>query len=136
MSVADDFEPCPFCDKPVSKTAERCRHCGKELYEEIDEPRPRQGGDASLEEGLKWLLPISRSGWAIAAGYLGLFAIVPVLGLIFGLLAILCGVLGIREMKRKPRLSGQGRAIFGIIMGSLSFILHVIAIVGIVASGL
>jgi uncharacterized RDD family membrane protein YckC len=62
-----------------------------------------------------WLLPSNRSGWAIAAGYLGL------LSLLFlpAPFALVTGVLGLREIRRHPGLGGRGRAIFGIVMGGL-----------------
>jgi hypothetical protein len=70
------------------------------------------GDDASL----RWVLPVGRSPWAIAAGYLGIFSLL----LVFGPLAIGAGILGLRQIKRKPHLHGKGRAIFGIITGSLA----------------
>jgi hypothetical protein len=72
----------------------------------------RPGDDAAL----RWVLPVGRSPWAIAAGYLGIFCIL----LVFGPLAIGAGILGLRQIKRKPHLHGKGRAIFGIIAGSLA----------------
>jgi uncharacterized RDD family membrane protein YckC len=63
----------------------------------------------------QWLVPTNRSGWSIAAGYLGLFA---VLGLPAPF-ALLAGVLGLREIRRTPGLGGRGRALFGIIMGAI-----------------
>jgi len=73
---------------------------------------PTLGDDATL----RWVLPVGRSPWAIAAGYLGIFSIL----LVFGPLAIGAGILGLREMERKPHLHGKGRALFGIIAGSLA----------------
>jgi hypothetical protein len=74
-------------------------------------PQPSIGDDA----GARWLLPVGRSGWAIAAGYLGLFSFV-----IFPApLALICALLAIRDIRRHPRRHGMGRAIFGLIMGIL-----------------
>ena len=66
--------------------------------------------------------PIGRSfalvvaGWAIAAGYLGLVSVLCVPAP----LALLAGILAVREMKRDPKKHGMGRAVFGIVMGSQS----------------
>jgi len=65
------------------------------------------------------LLPVGRSGWAIAAGYLGLLSVL----MVPGPLAILCGMLGLREIRRSEgtdkRKYGKGRAWFGLIAGSV-----------------
>ena len=69
----------------------------------------------SENAGMRALLPIGRSGFAIAAGYLGIFSVVPFVGPF----AILFGALAIRHIKKNPQRHGMGRAIFGIIMGAL-----------------
>lgn len=61
------------------------------------------------------LVPVGRSGMAIAAGYLGLFSVIPYVGP----LAVVTGVLALRGLKRDPKLHGAGRAWFGIVMGAL-----------------
>ncbi len=77
---------------------------------------------------LRYLLPVGRSGWAIAAGYLGLFSVLCVPAP----LALLTGILAVRDIRRNPKKTGMGRAIFGIVMGSLgTFVLALIlAVVG------
>lgn len=80
-----------------------------------DGQRPRSLGD---DPGARWLLPVGRSGWAIAAGYLGLlsFIIFP------APLALICAILALRDIRKHPDRHGMGRAIFGLIMGSLGTI--------------
>ena len=61
------------------------------------------------------LVPVGRSGWAIAAGYAGLFA-----ALVFPApIALILGIIAIRHIKKNPKLHGMGRAIFGLVMGVL-----------------
>ncbi len=67
------------------------------------------------DPSLKYLLPIGRSGWAIAAGYLGLVSVL----LIFAPFALATGLLALRDIRRKPALLGAGRAWFGIVMGAI-----------------
>jgi hypothetical protein len=75
--------------------------------------------------GMRWLLPVGRSPWAIAAGYLGLFCILGV----FGPFAIVAGILGLRQIHRDPRMHGRGRAIFAIIAGTIAtFVLLLVLI--------
>ncbi len=77
-------------------------------------PAPRQH---SVEEdaGMRMLLPVGRSSWAIVSGYLGLISALCVPAPF----AILTGILAIRDMRRDPKLHGMGRAVFGIVMGSI-----------------
>lgn len=69
--------------------------------------------------GMRLLLPVGTSGLAIAAGYVGLVSVLLVpapFALILGILA----VRGIRRSRQGPRPThGMGRAVFGIVMGSL-----------------
>jgi hypothetical protein len=61
---------------------------------------------------LHWLVPVGRSGWAIAAGYAGLFSFV-----VFPApLALVLGIVAIRHVRRSGR-GGMGRAVFGLVMG-------------------
>ena len=78
---------------------------------------PPQAAVSTLGEdpAMRWLLPVGRSGWAIAAGYLGLFSLL-VLPAPF---AVLCGILAIRDIRRDPTKHGMGRAVFGLVMGLL-----------------
>ncbi|MFQ5733471.1 MAG: hypothetical protein ACE5KM_16155 [Planctomycetaceae bacterium] len=73
-------------------------------------PRRSDPGD---DAGIRMLIPVGRSGWAIAAGYLGLISVL----LVPAPLAILCSVLAIAEMKKDPKKHGMGRAVFGLVMG-------------------
>jgi len=71
------------------------------------------------------LVPLGRSGWAILAGYLGLFSVL-VLPAPF---AILCGVLAIKDIRKNPHKLGLVRAWFGIIAGSIGLITLFVLIV-------
>lgn len=70
-------------------------------------------------------LPVGRSLWAIAAGYVGLFSVL----LVPAPLAILLGVVAIVDIRRHPEKHGMGRAIFAIVMGVLCTILLAVIIV-------
>ena len=85
-------------------------------------PAPASGrlGD---DAGMRLLLPVGRSGLAIAAGYLGLFSLV--LGP--APLSLLISILAIRDIRKsrgtaRPK-HGMGRAIFGLVMGIAGTIL-------------
>ena len=117
MPEARATRPCPFCGERIRREAVKCRFCGRLLDEgEAEEEGEGAGGDAAL----RWLVPIDRSGWAIASGYLGLLSCFPFLGLLCGVLAVVTGVVALRSMKRNPRQGGRGRALFGIIVGAVA----------------
>lgn len=82
--------------------------------------------DVGQNAGMRMLLPVGRSGWAIAAGYLGLLSIL----MVPAPFAIICGIIAIIHMKRNPRVHGMGRAVFGIVMGLLGCALAVFVIIG------
>jgi len=75
--------------------------------------KEQQLGDSA---GIRLLLPVGRSGWAIAAGYLGLFSVLMIPAPICLVVSILA-IMDIRKSKSSehPR-HGMGRAIFGLIM--------------------
>lgn len=73
----------------------------------------------------RMLLPVGRPGSAIAAGYLGLFSLLPFVGIF----AIIVGVVALRTLGRKPYLSGRGRAVFGLVMGSVTTLIYLIPVV-------
>jgi hypothetical protein len=77
-------------------------------------PRP-YGPSLGENPGARWLLPVGRSGWAIAAGYLGLFSFV----VLPAPLAVICSIIAIRDIRRHPNRHGMGRAIFGLVTGIL-----------------
>jgi hypothetical protein len=65
---------------------------------------------------IHWMVPTGRSGWAIAAGYVALFAwfVWPL-----GPVALLCGLMGVRAIRRGGTY-GHGRAWFGVVVGALA----------------
>src|SRR6185503_12806007 len=89
-------------------------------------PTQRNLGD---DVGMRMLLPVGRSGWAIAAGYAGLISVL----LLPAPLAIVFSILAMRDMKLHPEKHGLGRAIFGLIMGSIGTLVLLFAAVGFVA---
>ena len=69
---------------------------------------------------------------ALTAYYLGVFSLIPVIGFLLGLAAVIMGVLGLRKRKTVPQCRGGGHAWAGIILGSLSCLGH-IAVIALIA---
>jgi hypothetical protein len=82
------------------------------------------------EPGMRWILPVGQSVWSIVAGYLGLFSM-----LCFPApLAILFSLIAIWHLRRNPKLSGWGRAIFGLVMGVLFTVIPIVTFTAIAMS--
>lgn len=95
---------------------------------------PPPANEIGQDAGMRMLLPVGRSGWAIASGYLGLLAVFPLVGVLFGLGAVITGLLAIKEINRNPQRHGMPRAIFGIVMGALFSVVYIIMIASMIAS--
>ena len=87
-------------------------------------PPPGERRDIGEDAGMRMLIPVGRSPWAILAGYLGLLS--PLL--IFAPFALIVSIMAMRDIKRR-NTHGMGRAVFGVIMGGLFTILGTFAIV-------
>jgi len=63
-------------------------------------------------------------GLAVASLVFGCFFLIPLLGLLFGLAALIMGIIAlVRINKNKAQLKGEGMAIAGIVMGALSVLM-------------
>lgn len=82
------------------------------------EPAPKKLADDPL---MRWVLPVGRSGWAIAAGYAGLFSLL----ILPAPAALVLGAIALWDLRRHPEKRGLPRAIFGLIMGLLGTIVLV-----------
>jgi hypothetical protein len=83
-----------------------------------DSDDDRAENDIGDDPAMRMLLPVGRSGWAIASGYLGLLSVLC----LPAPFALFTGIMAIREIRRNPKKHGMGRAIFGIVMGSLGML--------------
>lgn len=66
-----------------------------------------------------------RNSAALAAYYIGVFSLIPILGLLLGPIAIACGIYGLRAAAESPAARGRAHAWAGIIIGTLVLLAHV-----------
>ena len=79
-------------------------------------PQPAHLQPAHGTTAVELLLPISVSGWAMAAGYLGLLSwlILP------GPISLVVGFIALRDLAKRPHMRGKVRAWLGVVMGAIS----------------
>ena len=117
---------CPFCAELIAPRIALCPHCDSDLTQPR---RTHSSRSAADDAGMRMILPVGRSGWAIAAGYMGLISVL----LVPGPFAIFCSIMAISHMKKNPKLHGMGRAVFGLIAGGLGTALLIFVIIVFVA---
>ena len=99
---------CKNCGNKLDEKTVMCPKCGASV-----QPKVVLNGDNNA--AIRMLIPIGRSERAIVAGYAGLLSFIPGVGI----LAIVLGVLALRDLKAHPEKRGAGRAWTGIILGVL-----------------
>ena len=82
------------------------------------------------DPAIRMLIPVGRSPLAIAAGYMGLFSLL----LFPAPIALILGLLAIRDIRAHPEKHGMGRAIFGLVMGILFTVPLILAIFGMIVA--
>jgi hypothetical protein len=110
---------CPACGAPNDDNAYRCTRCQAMVQPVAAEakvaPLVVPSRDPTDDPAMRFLLPVGRSGWAIAAGYAGLLGL-----LIFPApLALVLGIVAAYHLKKHPKKLGWGRTIFGLLVGAL-----------------
>lgn len=105
-----------------------------QVVQQIQQPSAgEQTGSFSAETGAAYQVqkPARYDALAIPALICGVLSLIPVLGIIFGMLAIIFGIISIRKIdKSSEPLSGRGAAITGLIVGIIFLVLWIVLVVG------
>ena len=78
--------------------------------------RRRSDEDDDESDSTGGVIPY-KNGKALAAYYCGVFSLIPGLGCVLGVVAIVLGVLGLQYASQHPRARGKGHAVTGIVLG-------------------
>ena len=122
--MADD----PSDDEPRrSRRSRREDRYESEYDDEYEEERPRRrrrrrANDEDYDERgdtTGGLIPY-KNGMALAAYYCAIVGLIPPLGMVLGVLALIFGIAGLKHKSQHPRHGGSVHAIVGIVLGCLS----------------
>ena len=83
-----------------------------------DRSVPNYQSPPSAGDAVSTIIPY-KNGFALASYYLGVFSIIPCIGLALGIAALIFGILGLKAAKRNPQAKGKAHAIVGIVLGTI-----------------
>jgi len=81
------------------------------------------------DDPISTLIPY-RNTPALISYYLGVFSIIPCLGLPLGIAALILGIRGLKLASQNPNAKGKAHAIVGIICGSVFGLIYLLVGVG------
>jgi phage FluMu protein Com len=116
LGCREETKLCPGCGREIRKSALKCRHCGQYVDERI---RIASGPKRQLKE----------ASTALTCSIIGIFCF----GIILGPVAVYNGVKALNMIQNDPQYEGRGKAIAGIIIGSIEILLTVIYVAGLIA---
>jgi hypothetical protein len=90
-------------------------------------PIPEQG------DATGGLIPYKNAP-ALVAYYLGIFGLIPAIGLLLAIAALILGIIGLRKRAKSPVVKGAVHAWIGIILGFVSISYHLAIVIAIVAN--
>lgn len=113
---------CPACGTENDDNNFKCTQCGVILH-----PASPQIVVTS-NDTLGGLFP-TKNPPALAAYYLGIFSLIPLLGLPMGITAVTMGIKGLRNAREHPEVKGKIHAWVGIISAAF-FAFFYLALIG------
>ncbi len=113
---------CPKCGQQNRENNFKCTRCGFVLHG----PTPPQyvAADDSTMGGL---IPY-KNARALWAYYLGVFSLIPFIGVPLGIAALVLGIKGLKYANLHPEAKGKGHSWTGIILGALCAITYTLLI--------
>ena len=127
---------CARCGAPNEAGLGQCPHCGQNLLASAWPPPPNNAYPAypppPTGGAFGGLIP-DKNPSALTSYYLGIFSIIPCLGLPMGIAAVVLGVKGLRLVKQRPEVRGRTHAWVGLVAGGLFALINLVGVVLVVA---
>lgn len=111
MDTQEDFIFCTKCGFRNRKPLVRCGGCG--AGPKASAAGPVVTGSDGTFGGL---IPYKNSS-ALVSYYLGVFSLLPCIGILTGVVAVILGIRGLRYAEKHPEAKGQVHAWIGIVAG-------------------
>jgi len=111
--VSSEIMFCPKCGQQNLENNFRCTRCGFVLH---DPAQPQYV--VTDDNTLGGLIPY-KNVQALFAYYLGVFSLIPCIGIPLGIAALVLGIRGLKYAKLHPETKGKAHAWAGIILGTL-----------------
>jgi len=115
----DTFEEktyCPDCGNEVSEFNSFCSQCGHQIRKRISVSSGMRTNDTN--NMVATIIPY-KNPKALTSYYLGVFSLIPFIGILLGLTAVILGFLGLKDKRKNPMIKGTVHAIVGIVLGIL-----------------
>lgn len=126
-------DPTPRPKRPLRDEVDEVRPAKRRRDDDDDDyddrPRRRPRHDNEEQGDMTGGLIPYKNGAALAAYYLGVFGLIPGLGMLLGPLALIFGFLGFRFGRAHPKAGGLAHAIVGILLGTLIVVGHIAVVI-------
>ena len=112
---------CPQCGSTNLDNNYKCTRCSALLHGTIAPVV------ITSDENMGGLMPLKNPS-ALVAYYLGIFSIIPGLGVLLGIAAVILGLKGLRNVRANPAVKGKIHAWVGIVGGATFSFLYLFLI--------
>ncbi len=109
----NDIIYCRECGQKNEENHFKCIQCGYVLHEELSSQYV-----VTDDNTMGGLIPY-KNAQALWAYYLGIFSLIPCVGILLGIAALVLGVRGLKYARQHPAACGKVHAWIGIIFGGL-----------------